>query len=76
MLASTSKVPQSKVFISEALAHISYIFPTLDGALKSSMEISSKLDALKRQKTKFEKAQISKKQAIQQLSMKLRKNVS
>ena len=54
MLASASKVPQSKVFISKALAQTSYVFPTLDCALKSDMEISSKLDALKRQKTKFD----------------------
>ena len=44
MLASTSKVPQSKVFISEALAYTSSIFPALDHALKSNMEISSTLE--------------------------------
>ena len=55
MLASASTVPQSNIFILEALAHTS-IFPTLDCALRSNMEISSKLDALKRQKTEFEQA--------------------
>ena len=50
VLALVSKVPQSKVFISEALAQTSSIFSTLDRALKSNMEISSTLDALKRQK--------------------------
>ena len=68
MLASASRVPQSKVFISEALAQTSYVFPTLDCALKSTMEISSKLDALKRQKIEFEQAQLEKKRAIQRLS--------
>ena len=48
VLASASKVPHSKVFISEALAHTSSIFLSLDHALKSNMEISSTLDALKR----------------------------
>ena len=50
-LASTSKVPQYKVFISKALAQTSSVFPIVDRALKSNIEISSKLDALKRQKT-------------------------
>ena len=61
MLASASKVPQFKIFISEALAQTSSIFLVLDRALKSNKEISSKLDALKRQKTKFEQAQLAKK---------------
>ena len=56
VLASASKVPQSNIFILEALAHTSSIFPTLDCALRSNMEISSKLDALKRQKTDFKQA--------------------
>ena len=47
MLASTSKVSQSKVFILESLAQASSIFTALDHALKSNVEISSKLDALK-----------------------------
>ena len=68
VLASASKVPQSKVFISEALAQTSYVFTILDRALKSNMEISSKLDALKRHKTEFEHAQLAKKQATQHLS--------
>ena len=34
VLVSASKVPQSKVFISQALAQTSYIFLTLDRALK------------------------------------------
>ena len=42
------------VFISKALAQTTYAFPTLDHALKSNVEISSKLDALKRQKIEFE----------------------
>ena len=54
---------QSKIFILEALVQTSSIFPTLDCALKSNMEISSKLDALKRQKIEFEQAQLAKKQA-------------
>ena len=53
MLESTSKVPHSKVFISEALPQTSSVFPTLDYASKSNIEISSKLDALKRHKTEF-----------------------
>ena len=36
VLVSTSKVPQSKVFISKALAQTSSIFPALDHALKSN----------------------------------------
>ena len=68
VLASTSIVPQSKVFISEALAQTSSLFPTLDRALKSNMEISSKLVALKRQKIEFERVQLVKKQAIQWLN--------
>ena len=54
VLVSASKVSQFKVFMSEALAHTSSVFLALDQALKSKMEISSKLDALKRQKTEFE----------------------
>ena len=50
VLASASKVPQSKVFILEALAQTSSIFLTMDRALKSNVEISSKLDALKGKK--------------------------
>ena len=68
MLASASKVPQSKVFILEALAQTSSIFPAMDRALKSNMEISSTLDALKRQKNEFDQAQFSKKQATQRLN--------
>ena len=68
VLASASKVPQSKVFILEALAQTSSAFTALDRALKSNMEISSKLDALKRQKTEFKHAQLAKKQATQHLS--------
>ena len=68
VLASTSKVPRSKVFILEALAQTFSIFPTLDRALKSNMEISSTLDALKRQKTKFYQAQLAKKHATQRLN--------
>ena len=56
VLASASKVPQSKVFIFEALAQTFFVFPALDHALKSNMEISSTLVALKRQKTKFDQA--------------------
>ena len=67
VLASTSKVPQSKVFISEALSDTSSVFPTLDRSLKYNMEIFSKLDALKRQKTEFDQAQLAKKQATQWL---------
>ena len=63
VLVSTSKVPQSKVFISKALTQISSIFPTLDRALKSNMNISSKFDALKGHKIEFEQAQLAKKQA-------------
>ena len=48
VLASASKVHQSKVFILEALAQTSFVFLALDCALKSNMEISPKLDALKR----------------------------
>ena len=44
------------------------MFPTLDRALKSNLEIFSKLDALKGQKIKFEQAQLAKKQATQRLS--------
>ena len=61
VLASASKVPQYKVFILEALAQTSYVFPTLDCALKSNMEISSTLDPLKRKKTEFDQAQRVKK---------------
>ena len=68
VLVSTSKVPQSKVFISTNLAQTSSIFPALDRALKSNMEISSKLDALKGHKIEFEQAQLAKKQATHQLS--------
>ena len=56
VLSSNFRVTQSKIFILEALAQTSYVFPTLYHALKSNMEISSKLDALKRQNTKFEQA--------------------
>ena len=63
VLASASKVPQSKVFISKALARTSSVFPALDRALKSNMQISFKLDALKRQKIEFDQAQLAKKQA-------------
>ena len=48
VLASASKVPQYKVVISEALAETSSVFPALDRAVNSNMEISSKLDVLKR----------------------------
>ena len=48
VLVSASKVPQSKVFISEALSQTHSIFPALDCAFKFNMEMSSKLDALKR----------------------------
>ena len=68
VLASAPKAPQSKVFISEALTQTSSIFPTLDRALKFNIEISSKLDALKRQKIELEQAQLIKKQATQRLS--------
>ena len=54
MLVSASNAPQSKVFIVESLAQTSSIFPTLDHALKSNREISSKLYALKGQKIEFE----------------------
>ena len=63
VLASASKVPQFKVFILEALAQTSYIFLALDSALKYNMEISSKLDTLKRKKTEFNHDQLAKKQA-------------
>ena len=65
MLVSASKVPQSKVFISEVLAQTSSIFHTLDHALKSNMEITSKLDALKGLKIEFEQALLAKKKATQ-----------
>ena len=68
MLTSTFKVPQSKVFILKALVQTSYVFPTLDRSLKSNMKISSKVDALKRQKIEFEQAQLTKKQATHRLS--------
>ena len=68
VLVSASKVSQSKVFTSEALAKNSFVFPALDCALKSNMEISSKLDALKRQKTESDQAQLAKKQATQRLN--------
>ena len=58
VLESASKVPQSKVFISEALTLTSSIFPPLDHALKSNMEISSRLDALKEQKIEFKQANL------------------
>ena len=54
VLVSTSKMPQSKVFISKALAQTYSFFPTLDCGLKSNMDISSKFDALKGQKVEFE----------------------
>ena len=54
VLASTSKMPQSNIFILEALAQTFSIFPALDRALKSNMEISSKLYPLKRQKIEFD----------------------
>ena len=60
---SASQVSKSKVFISEALAQTSYISPSLDHALKSNMEISSKLDALKRKKIEFELTLLAEKQA-------------
>ena len=44
VLASASKVPLSKEFISKALTQTSFVFLALD----RDMEISSKLDALKR----------------------------
>ena len=47
-------MPQSKVFISMASTQNSSIFLYLDHALKSNMEISYKLDALKGQKIEFE----------------------
>ena len=56
VLASTSKVSKSKIFISEALTQTSFVFLALNCALKSNMEISSKLYALKRRKTEFEQA--------------------
>ena len=68
VLASTSKVPYSKVFILAALAQTPSISPTLDRVMKSNMEISSKLDALKGQKIEFEQTQLAKKQATQWLS--------
>ena len=74
-------MPQSEVFISKALAQTSSVFPALDHALKSNMEISSTLDDLKRQKTEFHQGQLAKKQAKQQLNelctdMMLRKSIS
>ena len=68
MLASASKMPHFKVFISEALAQSFFVFLALYRSLKSNMEISSKLDALKGQKIEFEQAQLAKKQATQRLS--------
>ena len=68
MLASASKVPQSKVFISEVVAQTSFILLALDHALKSNMEISFTLDALKKPKTEFDQAQLAKKQATQWLN--------
>ena len=56
VLASASNVPQSKIFISKALAQISSIFLALDRTLKSNMEISSIFASLKRHKTEFEQA--------------------
>ena len=56
VLALASKVPQSKLFISKALAQSSSVFLALDRAVKSNMEISSKLAALKRQNIEFELA--------------------
>ena len=61
-------MPHSKVFISEDLAHTSYVFLSLDHALKSNMEISSTLDALKRQKIDFDSAKLAKKQTTQWLN--------
>ena len=62
VLTSTSKVPRSKVFISETLAQTSSISPTLDHSLNSNMETSPKLDALKGHKLEFKEAKLSKKQ--------------
>ena len=58
VLESASKVPQFNVFISKALTQTYFIFLTLDIALKSNMEISSKLNGLKGQKIEFEEAQL------------------
>ena len=63
MLVSASQVLKSKVFISEALTQTSSIFLDLDHALKSNMEIPSKLDALKGKKIEFEQALLAKKRA-------------
>ena len=57
-----------KVFILETLAETSSIFPSLDCAMKSSMEISSKLDALKEKKVEFEHTFLAKDTTIRRLS--------
>ena len=68
VLVSTSKVPQSKAFISKVLAQTSSIFLALDHALKSNMEISSKLNALKEHKIEFVQVHLAKKQPLSELS--------
>ena len=68
VLESTSQVPESKVFISEPLAETSSIFSSMDCAVKYTLEIIFKLDALKGKKMEFNHSLLFKKQTTQILS--------
>ena len=68
MLESISQMCKAKAFISNALAQTSYIFSSIDCAVKSNAEIVSKLDALKEKKVEFDHSLLAKKQATQRLS--------
>ena len=68
VLASASQVIESKVFILDSLAQTSFFFPSLDCAMKSSMEISSKLDALIKKKVEFEHMILAKDDNLWKLS--------
>ena len=55
-------MPDAKVFISEALVETSFIFSSIDCAVKSVGEIISKLNALKEKNGEFDHSLLAKKQ--------------
>ena len=68
VLKSTSQVPKTTAFITVDLTQTSSIFLSTDCSMKSSMEISSKLYALKEKKLEFEHTLLSKDSNTQRLS--------
>ena len=61
MLELASQMSDANVFISEALAKTSSIFSSMDYVVKSIVQITSKLDALKEKKMECDNALLAKK---------------